>query len=344
MKHVIFSLLTLCTLAPSLARAEKLKVACTLPTVEAIVREVGGDQVDAFALSAGDQDPHFVAPTPVLMKRVREADLFLEIGMQLETWGDEVANGSGNAKIFRGAPGRVALSAGIPKLEVPETLSRAQGDIHPEGNPHVWLDPMRAKMLAVNVGKALKVARPEHGAYFEQRAKAFSERVDRAMFGEQLLQTIGSAKLTRLTIDGRLLQFLETSSLGGKKLIDMAGGWLLKARPLRGQKVLEFHKVWAYFARTFGFELIGTIEEKPGIPPGPRHVADTIAKAKGGAVKLILVDNFYDASLPRRIASESAAKVVELPNQVKGEKGVDDYFRLIDHALDAMTQALTRSS
>ena len=76
------------------AAAPKLKVACTLPTIEAIVREVGGDRVDAFSLSAGDQDPHFVAPTPVLMKRVREADLLMEIGMQLETWADEVANGS----------------------------------------------------------------------------------------------------------------------------------------------------------------------------------------------------------------------------------------------------------
>ena len=108
--------------------------------------------------------------------------------------------------------------------------------------------------------------------------------------------------------------------------------------------MLEFHKVWVYFARTFGFELIGTIEEKPGIPPGPRHVASTIELAKSAPVKLIMVDNFYDASLPKRIGAESGARVVELPNQVKGEKGAGDYFALIDHVLGAMVQAMAQSS
>ncbi len=97
------------------AQAEpKKKVACTLTTIESLVHEIGGDRVEAFSLSAGDQDPHFVSPTPSLMKRVREADLLLEIGMQLELWADEVANGSGNSRIFRAAAGRTSLSAGIP--------------------------------------------------------------------------------------------------------------------------------------------------------------------------------------------------------------------------------------
>jgi zinc/manganese transport system substrate-binding protein len=343
MKHAI-GIFSVLLLAPSSARADKLKVACTLTTVEAIVREVGGDRVDTFSLSAGDQDPHFVAPTPVLMKRVREADMLFEIGMQLEAWADQVANGSGNARIFKGAPGRVAVAAGIPKLEVPEALTRAQGDIHPEGNPHVWLDPVRAKMVAANVAKALKAARPEGAADFDRRAKEFSERIDRALFGDELVKALGSAKLSRLTLDGRLHPFLDGNQLGGKKLADLAGGWLAKARPLKGRNVLEFHKVWVYFARTFGFELVGTIEEKPGIPPGPRHVADTIATAKAKGVKLIMVDNFYDPALPNRIGSEIGAKVVELPNQVKGEKGVDDYFQLMDHVLGAMVTSLGKSS
>ncbi len=170
--------------AGSAGAEPKKKVACTLPTIEALVHEVGGDKVEAFSLAAGDQDPHFVSPTPSLMKRVREADLLLEIGMQLEMWADEVANGSGNPRIFRGAVGRVALAGGIPKLEVPETLTRAQGDIHPEGNPHLWLDPIRAKMLAANVAAALKKADPEDSAYFDNRLKDFQQRIDRAFFGD----------------------------------------------------------------------------------------------------------------------------------------------------------------
>jgi ABC-type Zn uptake system ZnuABC Zn-binding protein ZnuA len=328
--------------APAHADSKK-KVACTLTTIEALVREVGGDRVEAFSLSAGDQDPHFVSPTPSLMKRVRGADMLFEIGMQLELWADEVATGSGNPRIFKGSPGRVALSTGIPKLEIPTTLTRAQGDIHPEGNPHLWLDPVRAKLLAENVANALKAASPQDASYFDTRLHDFQKRVDRALFGEELLKLVGSQKLSRLAVDGRLQEFLESNSYGGKKLAAVAGGWLAKARPLRGQKVIEFHKVWAYFASTFGFQLVGTIEEKPGIAPGPRHVSDTIDLVKRDGVKVILVDNFYDPSLPTRIARDGGARVAILPNQVRGEKAATDYFSLMDHVLDQTLSALAQA-
>lgn len=333
-------LLALALSSSSMGAAAPKKVACTLPTIEALVREVGGDKVETFSLSAGDQDPHSVSPTPSLMKKVREAELLFELGMQLELWADEVANGSGNAKLFRGAAGRVSLSAGIPKLEVPAHLSRAQGDIHPEGNPHLWLDPVRAKLLAENVASALKAASPEDAAYFEGRLKDFQKRVDRALFGDELLAAVGSKKLSRLVLDGRLHEFLASNELGGKKLSQLAGGWLAKARPLQGQKVVEFHKVWVYFASTFGFQLVGTIEEKPGIAPGPRYVSETIEKVKREQVRVILVDNFYDPALAERIAKDGGARAVILPNQVGGEKAVTDYFSLIDHALDAINASL----
>jgi zinc/manganese transport system substrate-binding protein len=335
----VFFMIAALSMTTAAAEA-KLRVACTLPTIEALVREVAGDGVEAFSLAAGDQDPHFVSPTPVLMRRVREADLFFELGMQLETWADEVANGSGNPKIFRGARGRIAVSQGIPKLEVPSSVTRAQGDTHPEGNPHVWLDPARAKMVAGNIARALKAASPELGPEVDRRLADFEKRVDEALFGKPLLEAVGGAKLTRLLLDGRLYAFLDSNEYDGKKLSALAGGWIAKAAPLRGRKTIEFHKVWVYFARAFGFELIGTIEERPGIQPGPRHLRATIDTAKAQGVRLILVDNFYDPAVPVKVGEESGAKVVLLPNQVRGEKGVDTYFALIDHVLGKMLAAL----
>jgi len=348
MQKVFFqSLLGLCGavlfMATPVKAEPKKKVACTLTTIESLVHEIGGDRVEAFSLSAGDQDPHFVSPTPSLMKRVREADLLLEIGMQLELWADEVANGSGNSRIFRAAAGRIPLSAGIPKLEVPSTITRAQGDIHPEGNPHLWLDPVRTKLMAQNVANALKALSPQDASYFDSRLRDFQRRIDHALFGDELVKVVGSQKLSRLALDGRLLEFLESNDYGGKKLSDVAGGWLAKAKPLRGQKMIEFHKVWTYFAATFGFQLVGTIEEKPGIAPGPRHVSDTIELVKRDGVKLILVDNFYDASLPERIARDGGAHVVILANQVRGEEGINDYFSLIDQGLNGMLASLRPS-
>lgn len=333
----------LLTAAPARAEGKKKVVACTLTTLEALVREVGGDRVETFSLSAGDQDPHFVSPTPSLMKRVRQADLLLLIGMQLEPWANDVANGSGNPRIFPAGPGWVVLSTGIPKLEIPTTISRAQGDIHPEGNPHLWLDPVRAKLLAGNVATALKAASPDDAKYFDARLKDFQGRVDHALFGDELLKLIGSQKLTRLALDGRLYDYLEANEYGGKKLSQLAGGWLARARPLRGQKVVEFHKVWVYFAATFGFQLVGTIEEKPGIAPGPRHVSETVDLIKVQGVKLVLVDNFYDPSLPERVAADGAAGLVILPNQVRGEEGIDDYVSLIDHVLEKTVATFARA-
>lgn len=342
MKSIVISAVAaIVVLAAGTAGAEsKKRVACTLPTVESIVREVGGDKIETFSLAAGDQDPHFISPTPSLMKKVRGADMLFEVGMQLEQlWVDQVADGSGNSRIFKSSSTRVSLSTGIPKLEVPSSISRAQGDIHPEGNPHLWLDPVRAKMMAENAAKALMAADPANAAYYEGRLKAFQKRIDKALFGDALLKVVGSKKLSRLALDGKLDDFLDSHDYQGKKLSTLAGGWLAKAAPLRGQKMVEFHKVWVYLASTLGVELIGTIEEKPGISPGPRHVTETIAKVKANKVKLVLVDNFYDPALPRRVAKEGGAKVVILPNQVRGEKGVNDYFSLMDHVIAAMVAA-----
>src|SRR5262247_2615216 len=152
---------------------KKITVVCTLPTLKALADEIGGTRVDVIALAKGDQDPHFVTPTPVLMKRTREATLFIENGMSLELWADEVVNGSGNSRIFRGTPGRVVASAGIPALEIPSVLSREMGDIHPQGNPHVWLDPLLAKVEAGNICQALKSADPDGSSYYEQRKDDF---------------------------------------------------------------------------------------------------------------------------------------------------------------------------
>jgi ABC-type Zn uptake system ZnuABC Zn-binding protein ZnuA len=97
-----------------------------------------------------------------------------------------------------------------------------------------------------------------------------------------------------------------------------------------------------YFARVFGIQLVGTIEERPGIPPGPQHVIQVAERIRAEKMPLILVDNFYDPSLPNRIAEQTGAKVVLLPNQVEGEPGIKTYFDLIDHLIGKMTSALKK--
>ncbi len=343
LKIAIVFLLIASVAPPVSAQTKKLTVVCTLPTLRALTQEVGGERVDVTALAKGDQDPHFVTPTPVLMKKTREAALFIENGFTLELWADEVVNGSGNSKIFRGTPGRVVASAGIAALEVPTVLSREMGDIHPQGNPHVWLDPLNAKIEAANIAEALKRADAAGASYYDARLADFNKRIDTAMFGEELLKLVGIQKLTRLAWSGDLWNFLDTNKLGGQPLSAKAGGWLKQAQSLRGVKAYEFHKVWAYFARTFGLRLAGTIEERPGIPPGPQHVRQVTDAIKSQMIPLILVDNFYDPALPNNISRETGAKVVILANQVEGEPTIKTYFDLMNHLITSIAGAKARA-
>jgi ABC-type Zn uptake system ZnuABC Zn-binding protein ZnuA len=345
MKTLLTAILVAALTVPSAsAQAKKITVVCTLPTLKALTEEVGGTRVDVVSLARGDQDPHFVTPTPVLMRRTRDAALFVENGFSLELWADEVVNGSGNSRIAKGSPGRVVAATGVAALEIPSVLSREMGDIHPQGNPHVWLDPLLAKQEADNIADALKRVDPSGADYYEQRKADFDKRIDNAMFGEELVKLVGIQKLTRLVQTGELRTFLETTKLGGQPLSTKTGGWLKQAEALNGVKAYEFHKVWAYFARAFGIKLVGTIEERPGIPPGPQHVRHVTDQIKADKIPLILVDNFYDPALPNNISRETGARVAILPNQVEGEQTIKTYFALIDYLIKDITSALSKSA
>jgi len=313
--------------------AGKKKVMCTLPVLKAIADELNGGAFEVVALAKPDQDPHTVSPTPSLMKKLREAELFVEIGLQLELWADEVANGSGNPALARGAKGRLVASAGIPREEVPAVVSRSQGDVHPEGNPHLWLDPLRAKAIAENVAAGLKGIAPDQAADVDARLKAFRDRIDVSLFGADLVKEAGPRALTSKTLDGTLFPWLEE-----KKMADRLGGWMKKARPLQGQKVIEFHKSWVYLARTFGFEIVGSVQPKPRIEPGPQHLQALADLVRDQKVRVILVDNFYSLANPNALAEQTGAKVAVVPNQPGGE-GTADYAAFIDRVLDTLLEA-----
>lgn len=314
---------------------DRKKVMCTLPVLKSIADELAGADFEVSALSKPDQDPHNVSPTPALMKKVREADLFIEIGLQLELWAEDVVRGSSNPKLSKGQPGRLVASVGISREEVPEVVSRSMGDVHPEGNPHLWMDPIRVKTIADNIAGGLKAVSPGKAGAIDERLKKFKERIDESLFGKDLLKEVGARTLTRKALDGSLPAYLEE-----KKLTDKLGGWLKKAAPLRGQKVVEFHKTWVYFAKLLGFELVGSVQPKPGISPGPKDLEALRDKIKALGVKLIVVDNFYPSAEPKALAEQTGAKVAIVPDQPGGEAGAEDYFKFIDLVLDRMTEAV----
>jgi len=303
----------------------------TLAALKSITDALAGDDFEVTALAKPDQDPHNVTPTPALMKKLREADLFIEIGLQLELWADQVATGSGNPNLSTGAKGRLVASAGISREEVPSVVSRSEGDIHPEGNPHLWLDPIRVKQIADNIAAGLKSASPESASGVDERLKKFKDRIDEALWGADLVKEVGARTLTRKTLDGSLPVWLEERKLTGK-----LGGWLKKGQPLRGAKVIEYHKTWIYLGKILGFEIVGSIQSKPGIEPGPKHIEELKAIIAAQKVKEIIVDNFYDPSVPNALARDTGVKVAIVPGQPGGEAGTDDYVAFMSYVIDRL--------
>jgi zinc/manganese transport system substrate-binding protein len=314
--------------------ADRKKVMVTLPALKSITEALAGDDFEVTALAKPDQDPHVVTPTPTLMKKLREADLFIEIGLQLELWADQVATGSGNPNIAQGAKGRLIASSGISREEVPAVVDRKEGDIHPEGNPHIWIDPLRAKQIADNIAAGLKAVNPAASAGVDERLKKFKDRIDEALFGADLVKEVGARTLTRKALDGSLVPWLTE-----KKLADKLGGWIKKGQPLRGAKMIEYHKTWVYLGKLFGFEIVGSIQSKPGVEPGPKHLEELRSTIAAQKVKGIIVDNFYPVSVPEALARETGIKVAVVPGQPGGEAGTEDYVAFISYIVDRLVEA-----
>ncbi|MFQ5504976.1 MAG: metal ABC transporter substrate-binding protein [Planctomycetota bacterium] len=317
---------------------ERLHVVATLPVLADLARQVGGDLVEVRSLGRGSEDPHHVLPTPSLMSAVNRADLFVELGLSLELWAENVLDGARNPRIRRGARGHVFASEGIPRKGVPATVSRAGGDLHPEGNPHLWMDPVLARAMVRNIAVGLKRIAPEDRERIDKRLASVERRIDESLFGKELVELLGGDVLSRLALNGRLRRFLAEKSFRGRKLADRLGGWLGKAEPLRGKRIVFYHESWVYFADRFGLEVVDHVERKPGIAPSAAHKEKLIAEIREKRVPVIGVLTYYDDSVPRALARETGASVVVLPGTVGAVAEARDYFALVDTVLDRLLE------
>jgi zinc/manganese transport system substrate-binding protein len=163
----------------------KLNVVATTEDLGAIAREVAGDRAEVESIARGYQDPHFVEAKPSFILRLQRADLLVVVGRELEVgWLPPLVQQSRNAKVQPGAAAYLDASLQARILDIPQgQITRAMGDVHPQGNPHYWLDPENGKVIARAIAAKLSELRPADKAYFEQRLADFSRRVDDAEKG-----------------------------------------------------------------------------------------------------------------------------------------------------------------
>jgi ABC-type Zn uptake system ZnuABC Zn-binding protein ZnuA len=296
---VLAAALWLLFLAP-LAEAKKLNVVTATTDMAALAQEVGGDHISVDSIAKGYQDPHFVEAKPSFLLKLRNADLLVIVGLQLEIgWLPPLITQSGNPHIQPGAAGYLDASQFAEILDIPTgQVTRAMGDVHPLGNPHYWLDPDNGRRIARGIAAKLGEMDPPDSAYFQQRFQDFDKRLTAA---EQR--------------------------------------WDAEMQPYRGRKVVTYHNSFPNFAKHFGLNVVGYVEPRPGIPPTPSHTIELIGLMRREGCKVILVEPYFDLKTPNSIASQTGGKVVQYMPSVGGEKDITDYFKLFDYNIDLLKKA-----
>jgi zinc/manganese transport system substrate-binding protein len=300
MKRLVIALCALLVCGLARPAAAKVQVVTTIETLADLARKVGGNRVEARALCRGYQDPHFVDPRPNLMLALNRADLLVYVGLELEIgWLPTLVLGARNAKIMLGMAGNLDASTGIPVLDLPAV--RIDRSL---GDIHANGNPH----YWIPPDSALSIARQ-----IAARLKA----VDPG----------GSA-----SYDEGLRAF--EAELQKRK-----AAWEAKAAPLKGLKVVTYHRSWPYVTRWLGLVEVGYVEPKPGIQPSASHIAQLIGTMKSEGVKVLFLEPFYPHNIVDLVASKAGAKVQVVPSDVLATPDVKDYFSLVDTLIAKLLEA-----
>ena len=283
--------LVLCAACPP-AFATVNIFAC-LPEWAALATELGGNKVSVYQASNALQDPHRIEARPSLIAHMRSADLAICTGAELEIgWLPVLLQTAGNQKVQPGQPGFIAAAEFVDRMEVPTRLDRAEGDVHPGGNPHIQLDPHNIAKVGLVITQRLEQIDAGNAAFYESRSKDFQGRWAQAV-----------------------------------------SRWEKDAAPLKGLRVVPYHKDSVYLIKWLGMVEVMNIEPKPGIPPSAGHLSDLVGRLKGGAADIIVRSAYQDPKAATSLAEKTNIPAVELPYTVGGTPGAKDLFGLFDDSI-----------
>ncbi|MES1220955.1 MAG: metal ABC transporter substrate-binding protein, partial [Bacteroidota bacterium] len=284
----------------SFAEAGTIKVVTTTTDTKSIAELIGGNLVSVSSIATGYQNPHFVDPKPSYIISLTKADLFVTIGLDLETgWSPQLLSSSRNNKIQKGAAGYVDASEGVNLLQVPSAINRSEGDIHIYGNPHYWLDPVNGKTIARNIANGLERVDPSNRAVYEKNLQTFNSTID--------------AKLK---------------------------GWQSLMAAFKGSKIIAYHNEWVYFETRFGLQIVDFMEPKPGIPPTPSQLVKVIKEIKANNIKVIISSPYFTTSSSDVVAKQTGVKELTMATSVGAFDTIKNYFDLFDYNINKLTMAL----
>lgn len=270
------------------------------PEWQSLLSELGGSHLRITTASTATQDPHYLQAKPSLIVAIRDADLLVCSGAQLEVgWLPLLLRRSGNAAIQPGSPGHVLAAMLVRRIEVPQSVDRRQGDIHPEGNPHVHLNPANVRRIAQVLGDRLAQLDPANSNDYNIYQTDFLSRWDKA-----------SAR------------------------------WSRTATPLTGIRVMVHHTSFSYLIDWLKLNRLADLEPKPGLPPSAAHLASLLSAHSVNPPIAILRTPYSSARSSKWLAQRLNSRMLELPYTVGGGGTADlfeVFDRTIEMLLEVST-------
>ena len=295
-----------------------LRIFACEPEWAALVRELGGKNVKVFTATTARQDPHHIEARPSLIARMRQADLAVCTGAELEAgWLPVLLQQSGNDRVQTGSPGYFEAAAHVTLLDVPKRIDRsesanapsmaraprldpiAEGDIHAAGDPHIHTDPHAILKVADALAKRLAAVDPKHAAGYRQRHEDFARR--------------WRAAIVR---------------------------WEREGAVLKGKRAISLHKSWTYLYRWLGIQEVAVLEPRPGVPPTSAHLAQILARHKTTPAQMIVLAAYQDPQAAQWLHEQSGLSVIKLPYTVGGNERAVDLFTLFDDTLTLLKGAI----
>ncbi|QYK04763.1 metal ABC transporter solute-binding protein, Zn/Mn family [Shewanella zhangzhouensis] len=286
------------TLGHSASAVAGLNIFACEPEYAALAKELAPD-ASIYSATTAMQDPHQVQARPSLIAKMRQADLALCAGADLEIgWLPMLQMKSANANVRDGSDGMLYAAELIETLDKLDKVDRSMGDVHAKGNPHLHFSPRRFLQVAEAVTARLKRLDGDDSAAYDAAFARFSERWQAAI-----------------------------------------PGWEASAQELAGRKVIAYHTSFRYLFDWLGIEQVADLEPKPGLPPSSGHLASLLERARKGDVSAIVVASYQDTRGANWLAEKAGLPVLVLPMSVGGNEESQDLFSLYDSVINLLKGA-----
>ncbi len=273
------------------------------PEWGALAVELGGKNITLYTATTAQQNVHHIQARPSLIAKIRQANLVVCTGAELEIgWLPVLLQRGANPRVRPGSAGYFEAASVVNLLGRPKRLDRAEGDIHASGNPHIQMDPRNILLVARALSERLAALDPANKADYQARFSAFDQR--------------WSAAIAR---------------------------WQLAAAPLKNMPIVVHHDSWLYLTQWLGLNVVASLEPKPGIPPSAGDLSALLQKLQKQPVKIIIHAAYENARPDQWLAQRANIPAVTLPFTVGGTPGANDLYGLFDDTIARLLTGLKAS-